>query len=101
MHETPKLARCLSRVRFDDAAHVALIGEARVSSQYRQIRRAFLQCAANKLNAQPILILGHRAAVPFAKHARQMDGVNLHLRRDCVEGERLAVSPVEELEGTL
>jgi hypothetical protein len=60
-----------------------------------------LEGAAHELNAQTVLVCGHRAAIPFAKNARQVDGMDFNLRGDCFECKGLAVGPVEEFKRTL
>src|SRR4030095_8004137 len=93
-----ELAGRLPRACLEDAAHVALVRKTSVGCQAGKVSPTCLQSATHELNAQVILVFSHRAAIPFAKDARQMDGMNLHLLCNFLECERLAISAVKQFQ---
>ena len=77
-----ELSWCLSRAGFEDAAQMALIGEAGVAGDDGEVGPFARQHAANELHAQPIHEFRHGATVVSAKNAREVDWMHSDLGCD-------------------
>ena len=93
-----KLAGSLTGARFKDTAEVALVGKAGVGGHGGEISPLRSQRAACELDAFTVHEFGHGAAVALSKNAGEMNGVNVELRGNLLERQRVAVAFVQQLQ---